>query len=103
MTNVILCQGAYSKTPYYLKDDCRNVYCIEELCYYLYHNAYLLDDSFVCDALGEWVEKSLELEKIGKEIKRLSGRYGALSKLIELLKNEIGFYSDRNGMFFLAI
>ena len=95
MTNVILCQGAYSKTPYYLKDDCRNVYCIEELCYYLYHNAYLLDDSFVCDELGEWVEKSLMLEKTGKEIKRLCGRYGALSKLIQLLKNDIGFYSDK--------
>ena len=45
--------------------------------------------------MGEWVEKSLELEKIGKDIRRLCGRYGALPKLIELLKNEIGFYSDK--------
>lgn len=94
MSNVLLCRGAYSKTPYYLKDDCINIYCIEELCYYLYHNAYLLDDSFVTGDLADWITKDLELNELGREVSKLCSRYGALNRLIDLLKNEIGYYSD---------
>lgn len=92
MSNVLLCQGAYSKIPYYISDDCRNIYSIEELCYYLYHYAYLLDDRFVTVSLGEWISDSLELVELGKEVTRLSGKKDALSKLVELLAAKIGYY-----------
>lgn len=94
MSNVLICQGAYAKIPYYIADDCCNVYCIEELCYYLYHNAYLLDDRFVTEELGKWIESELELAKLGKEVRHLVGKFDALSKLVKLIAEEIGYYED---------
>ena len=47
MSNVIVCEGTLAKTPYFVSEDGINLYSIEELCYYLMTNAYLLDDSVV--------------------------------------------------------
>lgn len=91
---MILCQGAYAKTPYYIADDCVNIYSIEELCYYLYHNAYLLDDRIVTAELVEWIDKELELPKVAGEIGKVLGKGDALSKLVAILSNNIGYYEE---------
>ncbi len=93
MSNLILCQGEYSKTPYYLSGDCRNIYCIEELCYYLYHNAYLLDDDFVTYELADWISESLNLKELGREINKICRKNDALAKLVTILSERVGFYS----------
>lgn len=94
MSNIIMCQGEYSKTPFYLKSDCKNIYCIEELCYYLYHNAYLLGDDFVSFELADWISDCLDLKELGREINKVCRKADALTKLIAILAKEIGFYSD---------
>ncbi len=94
MSNIILCQGEYAKTPYYLEDDCKNIYCIEELCYYLYHNAYLLDDDFVDHRLADWVNEALDLKELGREINKICKKADALKKLVLLLAQNIGFYTE---------
>lgn len=94
MSDLILCQGEYSKTPYYLSSDCRNIYSIEELCYYLYHNAYLLDDTFVEYDLADWISESLGLKDLGREINKICRKTDALPKLIQILSQKIGYYSD---------
>ncbi len=95
MSNIILCQGEYAKTPYYLEDDCKNIYCIEELCYYLYHNAYLLGDDFVDYKLADWVSEQLALKDLGREINKICKKADALKKLVLLISKEIGFYSEK--------
>jgi len=62
----------------------------------LYHNAFLLDDRFVTDELGKWIENELGLEKLGREVRRLCQRVDALSKLVALLANEIGYYDEED-------
>ncbi len=93
-SNVLLCQGRYAKTPYFASDDCKNIYCIEELCYYLYHNAYLLDDGFVKKDLAEWIDSELGLSELANDIAKVCSRHDALLRLIEILQSRIGFYSD---------
>ncbi len=94
MSNVLLCQGRYAENPYYVKDDCKNLYSIEELCYYLYHNAFLLDDGFVEKSLAEWMDSELELKELARKVAVISGRTGALIRLIEILAEQIGYYSE---------
>lgn len=94
MSNMILCQGAYAKKAYYASDDCRNLYSVEELCYYLYHNAYLLDDRFVSAELVDWIENELELPDLAKAVKRYAGRPDALTKLVCDLRDKIGYYDN---------
>lgn len=94
MTNVILCCGTYARTAYYVMDDCLKLYSIEELCYYLYHNAYLLDDRFVTRELGAWIKDELGLSDLGESVTKLAGKADSLTKLVCELKEQIGYYTD---------
>ena len=43
MSGYILCQTKKAQHPYFIENISMNIYSIEELCYYLYHNLYLAD------------------------------------------------------------
>lgn len=93
MSNVIVCEGTLAKTPYFVSEDGINLFSIEELCYYLMTNAYILDDSFVEIHLAEWIANECSLESLGKEVGTLCGKFDALSKFVTLLSKNIGYYS----------
>ena len=94
MSNVLMCQVAYSKTPYMTKEACVNIYSIEELCYFIYNNVYLLDNSFVSDELISWIKDCVQLPKVAGAIEGIKDRANALANLIRILNNEIGYYSE---------
>lgn len=63
----------HSETPFRIADADINIYSIEELAYYLYHNAYFVDESFFNEALIEYIDSQLCLKKIAKKLQYLSG------------------------------
>ncbi len=94
MSNVILCLGTMATTPYFVTEACVHLFSIEELCYYIYNNAFLLDDDFVNERLAEWVENDLQLKKVADTIRTVIDKPGALSNLVRILNNEIGYYTE---------
>ncbi len=93
MSNVILCYGKYAKNPYYIAEECQNIYSIEELSYYLYRSTYLLDDSFITANLVTWIKNELELPDIADEISKFVGKKYALEKTVSLFIEKVGYYS----------
>ena len=61
MSGYILCQTEKAAVPYYIESISTNIYTLEELCYYLYHNLYLVDDTILNEGLCVWIEKELKL------------------------------------------
>ena len=51
MSGYILCQTKKAKIPYYIENISTNVYSLEELCYYFYHNLYLVDETILNENL----------------------------------------------------
>lgn len=51
-----LCRAKAAKHPFYIESIDINIYTIEELCFYLWKNVSLLDESILneklCDGLG---------------------------------------------------
>ena len=43
MSGYILCQTERAEAPYFIENISMNIYSLEELCYYLDHNLYLID------------------------------------------------------------
>ena len=88
----ILCQVPRAKTPYYIENISMNVYSIEELCYYMYHNIYLLDESIIGENLCFWLRDELELKKllpIFKEINYLTyAEFKEVSKKLKTLEEQ---------------
>ena len=70
MGNVYACVGRYAVTPYTIKKSCINIYCVEELCYYIQSNAYFIDDDFFDADLFAWLEEECSLGELSKTLKQ---------------------------------
>ena len=57
MSGYILCQTQKAKIPYYIENISTNVYSLEELCYYFYHNLYLVDERSLNEQLCRGVQE----------------------------------------------
>lgn len=68
MSGYILCQVKRAKLPYYIENISTNIYSIEELCFYFYHNIYLLDSTILNEALCFWIRDQLGLKKLADNL-----------------------------------
>ena len=60
MSGLIYCSYKRAAKPYYLEIAGRNIYSIEELCYFLQDNIYLLDENIMTSEFCDWLEKELD-------------------------------------------
>lgn len=42
---------------------------LEELCYYFYHNLYLVDETILNENLCRWLQEELELPKLAAKLR----------------------------------
>lgn len=68
MSGYILCQVKRAKLPYYIENISTNIYSIEELCFYFYHNIYLLDSTILNEELCFWIRDQLGLKKLADNL-----------------------------------
>lgn len=85
MGRAILCIGNYAKNPYYIEKACIHIYSIEELCFYLSENAFLLEKGFVNNRLIEWIGNECGLEELSKELHSLAFRKTSLSLFVKTI------------------
>ena len=71
MSGYILCQGKRARFPYYIENISTNIYTLEELCYYLNHNIYLLDETILNEELCRWILEELGLRKLYDKLYRM--------------------------------
>lgn len=94
MGELILCRQELAAMPYYLDSISLNVYSIEEICYCIENNLYLLDTDFMDIELCNWFEQELGEKGLTEQLKRLIYENGSLSEFVSLiLKN--GCYCSR--------
>ena len=94
MSTVILCNGNYAKTPYYLPAEEICFFSIEEVCYYLYKNAFFLPDDFFSDALLVWIREELNLPTFADDLIQLRKKEETVLNSIEYLFFATGYYGE---------
>lgn len=93
MSGYILCQIKRAKIPYYIVNISTNIYSIEELCYYMYHNIYLLDDTIINEQLCVWIRDELHLRRLYQKLyPRLDERSNIGEFILPIFK-EINYLS----------
>ena len=60
MGELFICNEPIAALPYYIEGISWNVYSLEELCYYLENNTYLLENDFMNEELCTWIGKELK-------------------------------------------
>ena len=75
-TELYMCLGALSTTPYFLSGLGVNIYSMDELCYYLCVNAYILDNDLIDVRLCDYMRDNLEMPELANKLRKMikSGR-----------------------------
>lgn len=70
MGSLILCHSKRAKRPYEISRVHMRIYTIEELCYYLHNNLYLIDYTIMNRRLCDWLEDELELKDMAENLRK---------------------------------
>ncbi len=91
MGEILFCNQPIAALPYYIEGIGWNVYSIEELCYYIEQNTYLLEANFMTDELCTWIGKELKNEKLAAKLKDIKTMNGRLSDFVQAILVDSGY------------
>ena len=91
---VSVCVGNYATTPYEIAGIGLPVYCVEELCFAMKENAFLLDTTLMSDVLVDWLADECGLRELARELYPLVHQKGSLSLFVTMILEYVGFYEQ---------
>ena len=91
MSGYILCQTKKAEHPYFVESISTNIYTIEELCYYLYHNLYLVDQTIINEDLCKWLAEELELTQLASKLRQAMEREAGAEEILYPVFKEINY------------
>ena len=91
MNRPILCIGTYAREPYHIEKAGQNVYCIEELCYCIVNNAFLLDEDSFDQKLFDWIDKECSLVKLADELRGMAMKKCSIASLAGTILDYVGY------------
>ena len=94
MTRLILCSGKRAKTPYHFKMTGVNIYSIEELCFYLYENIYMVTEEMFTQELCDFMEKELGLFERAAKLKDMIKVHASLKDLVVCVLCSCDYYME---------
>lgn len=94
MGSLILCHKKHAEHPYQITRIHRRIYTLEELCYYLCNNLYLVDYTIMNDKLCQWLNKELRLEKLAEQLNELLKNNDSIEKFVLCILEYSRIYTD---------
>jgi len=91
MSGIILCVGQYAKRPYYLEKIGRRIYSIEELCYCIAQNAFMIDTDFFEMDLVDWIGNELGLVKLSDELRTMLIHNCSAASFVGMIMDYVGY------------
>ena len=90
-----LCQVKPAAKPYYIENISTSIYSIEELCYYLYQNVYLIDETIVNEGLCDWIRDELDLKRLYRILYEQLEKGSGIASFIIPIFRETGYLSAK--------
>ncbi len=92
-----LCLTEQAKKPYFIESIRTEIYSLEELCYYLYHNIYLIDETIINEGLCDWIRDELGLTRLYRQLyAQLEKKEGAAFFVFPIFR-EAGYLNVQEG------
>lgn len=95
MSTVILCNGKYARNPFFYAADEIRFFSIEEVCFFLYKNAFLLSDDFFSDSLLDWIREELDLPVFADALLGFREKEDTVLHSVEYLFLATGYYGEQ--------
>lgn len=81
-SELYMCIGTLSQTPYFLSGLGVNIYSMDELCYYLANNAYILDNDLIDFQLCDYMRDNLSMPELAEKIKQMLKAKKTLGEMV---------------------
>lgn len=94
MEQVRLSCGKRAEEPYITGVTSDRVFSIEELCYIINHDAYLLDESFASKELAVWISEECGLTELGDELEDAIKMHTGVEGYSRIILEYVGFYDQ---------
>ena len=91
-----LCVGEYCENAYTVEELGISVCCMEELCYCLKENAFLLDLSIMNDKLADWIGDKCKVRELAKQLYPMIHKQGSLSVFVLTILQYVGMYGEED-------
>jgi len=91
---LLLCSSKRSKHPYEAGESRQALYSIDELCYYLYHNIFLLQKEFFNQKLITFIRENLELKLLADRLEHYCKTGASLEEMADCIMNSTGYYGE---------
>ena len=95
MGDLILCNYPIAAMPFYIEAFSANIYSLEELCYYIEHNLFLLEEDFLEEELLLWIEKEVGAKALDKSLRFSLQEKKGLADILLLLWKETGYWDGK--------
>lgn len=90
-----LCLLEQAKKPYYIENIRTGIYSLEELCFYLYNNMCLIDDTIVNEKLCDWIRDELRLTKLYRQLYEQLEKKDGVAYFVLPIFREAGYLSHQ--------
>nr|WP_294466523.1 hypothetical protein [uncultured Sellimonas sp.] len=93
MGSLILCHNKKASQPYKITRIHRKIYTIEELCYYLCNNLYLIDYTIMNEKICKWLYSELDMRDLAGELLELIQKNGTIEQFVLRILEYAKIYS----------
>lgn len=93
MGTMILCRTKTAKRPYRIGGIGIRIYSLEELCYYIYNNVYLLGNDFIDEGLLEFIGEEIGEKQLSERLELLIDKKAGLAELMVTILKYVDYYT----------
>ena len=94
MGSLVLCHDRHAVHPYEISRIHCKIFTIEELCYYLCNNLYLIDYTIMNEQLCNWLDEELGMNDLAEQLRDVIRMRGSLEKFVLTILKDSKIYRE---------
>lgn len=98
MNGLLLCSSKRGRTPFVVAENRIEIWSLEELCYYLYQNAYRITEEFFSEELVEYLREELELGTLADKLTALKKEEADFLEFILAVCQASNYYEQEEAL-----
>lgn len=94
MGELIYCNRQIAANPFFVEEFSVNIYSLEEMSYYIFHNVYLINSDFMSIELTRWIGRELDMKDLSESLYTMITDNAPLHLFIGTILKESGYLSS---------
>ena len=93
MGSLILCRTKEASNPFHIKEMGVHIYSLEELCYVIYNNIYIINEDFFSDEFITFIEKETLEKDLADKLRNTKKKGGSLAEMVAIVLLYVDYYT----------